>query len=136
MAGRPAATAKAEEKLRDARVELGTILDSIDPDKLQALVVDGIFNDQPKKVWVTVDCKHCSKTGKYEVEVPVPDPVARAKALDIYLSQAKGAPVARVEMQVDQRVLSVRVQADLAELSDAQLAAIVAGDRKELTSGQ
>lgn len=102
----------------DLRVRLASALDSVVEDKLlKELIVDALDATKPR--YAEVACKHCSR--KQRVEVPVPDPVQRAKALEILVNQAKGTPKATSVLRVD---VSAR---SLVELSDEQLGAIVSG---------
>jgi hypothetical protein len=101
----------------DLRVRLAGILDAVDEGALSRLL-DEVLG-ATKQSHVEIACKHCSK--RQRVEVPVADPIARAKGLAVLLDQGKGTPKATSVVRVDVSARSMH------ELSDEQLSAIAAG---------
>lgn len=126
MAGRP--------KTRDARQTLERVLDAI-PDldeKYRQLIEDAFAAERIREVSVPITCKKCGKQCKYVVQVPLPDLASRIKGIDLLLTQAKGKP-AETKV-VDLNVTAVQTRAELASMSDEQLA-LLAGAQLEEDDG-
>lgn len=60
----------------DIRSRTEEYLDSLDEEKMRELLDLAML--QQKTVWRLVECKHCHRKGKYEVEVPMPASIAKA----------------------------------------------------------
>jgi hypothetical protein len=122
--------------MSDARLSLEQVFDSI-PDldaKWKTLIEEAFAAEKSREVSVAITCKCCNELRKYVVNVPLPDWSARTKALDLLLTQAKGKP-AETKI-VDLNLTAATTRQELIQLSDAELALIVAGDKKELTDGK
>lgn len=104
----------------DLRDRLARFLDDQADDSLQDLV-EAVFS-ATKDDWVTIACKDCGKHQR--VPVPVPDVVARAKALDLLTNQAKGKPAQTVRHQHEGTIGLRPVDALSISEIEAELAAV------------
>ena len=62
--------------MSDIRSRTEEYLDSLSQDQVDELLKLALL--QQKTVWRLVECKHCGRQGKYEVEVPMPASIAKA----------------------------------------------------------
>lgn len=62
--------------MADIRSRTEEYLDSLSQEQVDDLLKIALL--QQKTVWRMVECKHCHRKGKYEVEVPMPASIAKA----------------------------------------------------------
>lgn len=100
----------------DIRSRIEQALDGIADETVKALVEEAITST--KQVRVDYTCPKCKK--RNIIYLPGPDPIARAKALEILANQGKGKPQ-------ESKKITVSVHHTISQMTNEQLAAIAEG---------
>ena len=117
--------------MSDLRHAINAALDEVaadEPEAIRSFVQEAFALEREKEVWAPVTCKHCRRSGKYVVQVKIPDYRERTKAIALLLDQAKGKPAEtkRIEATVD---LGLR---DMKQLSTEELLVLACEPVEEL----
>ena len=113
--------------MTDLRSHVESYIDTIpdNPDKSEKLqtLIDRALGSQ-KKAWVTIDCKHCGRTKKYEVDVP--DTAAAIRALRDLIEMTK--PKLPQKIEVTQRHTLEDLRQNIHEVPTEELLRLEAED--------
>ena len=75
--------------MSDTRSQIGDALSGkLTPEQLETLVDDVLAST--KNAWADINCKHCGRGGRYQVEIK--DASAATRGLEILSNQAWGRP--------------------------------------------
>lgn len=105
---------------RDLRARIGAALDDLSDEQVRELILDGLSAE--KLTWAF--CPTCNA----KVRVDYPDLDKRAKFIATFLDQAKGRPQ-------ETKNVNIRAGVLIADMTDEELAAVIDGNAREITSG-